>query len=377
MDLSDELLFESKTARDQGLVQLKLQYSEERLLNKAKTLLFAVWNGLGRITRQQLADFYEVSKEVIDKNYQRHKDEFDIDGVEVLRGKDLNDARDILSLASKSSQETIYTAAAALRMGFILRDSQVAKTVRTLVIRFIQDIGKEIPVEVLLQALVVSNPLLSNFTEGQRLKISAPLAIYWDKMKSTLSKNYPNGGIQDLSKNDVRKSIQFLSTYTDYLKLQGVKELPYQLAFTTRAKYPELTSDIFSFQTDSGIKKSVFMFQFDELIIDVDYVESCIGRGYLQIAKESWSVDNAYLFFVAPFGATSYAVDHIRNRLVSDYQGCVGVLTVKDLATYLYAQAFGSRKLGTVKGEINSAFKELLIYPFPELPLIGDQLNLF
>jgi DNA replication protein DnaC len=98
MNISNELLFvESKTARDQGLTELKAQHLEELVLNKVKALVFAVWKAVGRISRQQLADFYEVSIDSIDKNYQRHKDEFDIDGVEVLRGKDLKEVRDILS----------------------------------------------------------------------------------------------------------------------------------------------------------------------------------------------------------------------------------------------------------------------------------------
>jgi hypothetical protein len=312
MNISDELLFvESKTARDQGLTELKAQHLEESVLNKVKALVFAVWNGVGRISRQQLANFYDVSVDSIDKNYQRHKDEFDIDGVEVLRGKDLKDGRDILSLPSKSSQEAIYTAAAALRMGFILRESEVAKAVRTAVISIIQGIGQQVKSETPLQGLVQTHPILSSFTEGSKIKISAPFSRYWEKMKTTLSRNYPNGGVPGMSKDDIRKNIQFLSTYTDLFKLQGKKELPYELSSNIRAKYPDLITDIFSFQSGDDVIKSAIMFQFDDLIIDASYVESCVGRGYIQIAKEYLKLDAAYLVFVAPFGATSYAEDFI------------------------------------------------------------------
>nr|AAA25515.1 ORF [Nostoc sp.] len=196
-------------------------------------------------------------------------------------------------------------------------------------------------------------------------------------MKSTLSRNYPNGGIPNYSKDDIRKDIQFLSTYTDNLKLEGVKELRFELSSELRAKYPDLTSDLFHFETDDGSKKAVIMFQFDKLIIDVEYVEQCVGRGYLQIAKESLNVDKSYLVFVAPFGATSYAEDYIRKRLSSENKGCVGVLTVQELANFLYTQAISSRKLGTAKGEINSGFKHLLTYSFPEPPVVAEQLSIF
>ena len=98
MDFSSDLLVESKSAREQGIGKLKIQHSEEQVLNKVKQLFFAVWKDVGRASRQQLADFYEVSVESIDSNYQRHKDEFESDGVEVLRGADLKEGKRIMRL---------------------------------------------------------------------------------------------------------------------------------------------------------------------------------------------------------------------------------------------------------------------------------------
>lgn len=377
MEYSQELLFESKTARDNGLIKLKTQHSEEKVLNKVKILVFSLWNGIGRITRLQLADFYDVSVDAIDKNYQRHKDEFEIDGVQVLRGEDLSNARNVLSLPSKSSQETIFTPAAALRMGFILRDSEVAKAVRTFAIRFIQGIGEKLTQEIVLSALIKSYPVLSSFSEGQRVKISAPLAKYWDRMKFTLAKDYPDGGIPDFkSHEDIRKKIQFLSTYTDSFKFEAMKELRYELANETKGIYPPLTSQIFPFDLSDESGTAVIMFQFHNLIVDMPEVKRWLGIDYIQTAKEFLKVDRAYLFFVAPFGATSLAGAYIKNRLNSDYKGYVGVLTVQDLVSFLYNQAISSRQWGKAKGEISSEFKSLLSYPFPEIPEIADQLSL-
>nr|AAA25514.1 ORF [Nostoc sp.] len=150
MDLSDALLCESKTARTQGLTQIKSQHSEEQILNKVKALFFAVWNDVGRLSREQLATFYDVPLATIDSNYKNHKDEFEIDGVKPFKGKDLKQLKGILPLSPNSPEEVIYTPAGALRMGFILRDSPVAKTVRTAAIRFIQGVGSSLPNEVLL-----------------------------------------------------------------------------------------------------------------------------------------------------------------------------------------------------------------------------------
>ena len=369
LDFSSDYLVESKSAREQGIDKLKLQHSEERILKKVKQLFFAVWKDAARATRQQIADFYEVPVATIDSNYKDHKEEFQSDGVENVTGSDLKALKGVIPLSENAPAAVIYTPAGALRMGFILRDSEVAKTVRTIAIRFIQGVGQQIGSQEILQGLTSSYPVLSSFIERKAPKISAPLANHWSKMKSTLRKNYPNGGIANKKTDEIRKDIQFLSTYTDTFKLQGIKELRYQLASEPKGKYPSLISDLLNFDVADGSGSTVIMFQFDDLVIDVPYVEDCVGRGYIQLAKEFLKVDQAYLFFVAPFGATSYAEDHIKNRLPIEYKGYVGVLTVEELARFLHAQAVSSRKLGIAKGEIATEFKTLLSYPFPELPL--------
>lgn len=377
MDFSDDFLVESKAAREQGLAKLKAQHSEEQILNKVKALFFAVWQGVGRISRQQLADFYEVSIEAIDKNYQRCREEFRSDGVEVFSGKALSEVRDILSLTSSTPKETIYTPAGALRMGFILRDSEVAKMVRTAAIRFIQGVGQQVSGQIVLQSLINSHPSLSHLVEGSSLKVSSRYAPYWDKMKSSLKKKYPTGGLPGVSSDELRKAIQFCSTYTDYFKLQGIKELNREIAGQARGQYPSLISDIFSFEASGETGTVVLMFQFQDLVIGMDYVQECVGRGYIQTAKDSLGVDRACLIFVSPFGATSYAQDYINRYLVNEYRGYVGVLTVKELADILYDQAWKARTLGTARGEVTREFSKLRTYEFPEPPAIYEQLGLF
>jgi hypothetical protein len=253
----------------------------------------------------------------------------------------------------------------------------VAKSVRTFAIRFIQGIGEKLTEEMVISALIKSYPVLSSFSEGYKVKISAPLARYWDRMKFTLAKDYPHGGIHGFkSHEDIRKKIQFLSTYTDSFKFEAIKELRYELANETRGIYPPLTSQIFPFDVGDESGTAVIMFQFHNLIVDLPEVKRWVGIDYIQTAKEFLKVDRAYLFFVAPFGATSSANAWIRERLNSDYKGCVGVLTVQDLVTFLYNQAILSRQWGKAKGEISSEFQSLLSYPFPEIPEIADQLSL-
>ena len=130
MILSDSVLIESKSARDNQLARVSHDRAQE-VLNKVKSLYFALWQGIGTCTTEQVADFYEVPADNARQLLKTYRDEFESDGVKTLRGKTLRDVRDLLSLTSAPSNLTIWTPRAALRLGMLLRDSEVAKQVRT------------------------------------------------------------------------------------------------------------------------------------------------------------------------------------------------------------------------------------------------------
>ena len=128
--ISDSVLTESFSARENQLAQIESEQATE-ILSKIKSLYFALWQGEGIATTEQMGQFFGVEVATIRKVYHRHKDELATDGVKTLRGKGLKDVRDILSLSSKQSNIMIWTPRAALRLGMLLRDSEVAKAVRT------------------------------------------------------------------------------------------------------------------------------------------------------------------------------------------------------------------------------------------------------
>jgi hypothetical protein len=128
--LSDSVLVESKSARDTQLEQVTHEVAQS-VLNKVKTLYFALWQGTGVATTELMAEFYEVDYEVVKKVSQRHRDEFEADGLRTIRGRNLKDVGDKLSLSSKAASLTLWTPRSALRLGMVLRDSPIAKVVRT------------------------------------------------------------------------------------------------------------------------------------------------------------------------------------------------------------------------------------------------------
>ena len=128
--VSDLVLIESKSARDNQLERMSHD-SAQSILSKIKSLYFALWNGVGIATTEQLADFYEVPEANIRQLLKSHRDEFESDGLKTLRSGTLKQVRDLLSLTPTTVNATVWTPRAALRLGMLCRDSAVAKTVRT------------------------------------------------------------------------------------------------------------------------------------------------------------------------------------------------------------------------------------------------------
>jgi hypothetical protein len=134
MILAESVLVESKSARDKQLERVSHDRAQE-IFNKVKILYFALWQGVGTSTTDQMAEFYEVSVDAVQKVIQRHRDELEFDGLKTVKGKDLKSLRAIaidgLSIPDATTIITAWTPRAALRLGMVLRDSAVAKAVRT------------------------------------------------------------------------------------------------------------------------------------------------------------------------------------------------------------------------------------------------------
>lgn len=369
MRISDSILLESKSARDRGLSEIELRESQQNLLGRVKPVFFAVWRGTGYLSLKQVAEFYEVSSETVKKNFQRTRSEFIADGVKVPRGQSLKEVRDIMSLTSSSPSATIFPPRAVMRMGFILQDSEVAAQVRTAALNLIQGVS-ELFEDGILEALLANQPILAPIVNGGQLSISSPLSQHYSAIERGLRRSYPDGGIKGMHKNDIRDRLAALSTYTQNWKLESQKELAYRLKNSRRAKYPDLTSNVIEISVDGQSKSAVLLFHISDLVVDQTDVEAAVGRQYVKRAKDHFSVDYAFLFLIAPFGATPAAQDAILKDLPTDMRGFFGVMTVKELAQILRDQAWSERKHGILKGEINTNFKDILEYEIPVSPLL-------
>jgi hypothetical protein len=140
-------LTESVSLRNQNLKE----FSDEKAintLNKAKSLVMAVWEGKNIAITEQIAEFYAVPINTVQSAIKNNRSEFESDGLRLIKGKELIElkAMSLIDITLETSSLIIWTPRAALRLGMILRDSLVAKNIRDLVLDLVETIPQNTPI---------------------------------------------------------------------------------------------------------------------------------------------------------------------------------------------------------------------------------------
>ncbi|MFB6615264.1 restriction endonuclease [Streptomyces sp. NPDC056367] len=129
--IDESVLLESRTMRTSVL-------GRTEVLDKVKTLSLLP-DGL-HVTTAMVATYFEVAEEVVNRLRQRHREELTANGMRTLKGSDLERfERDNLSLSKGSYPQgrggrvhlAVYTRRTILNVAMLLRDSEVARSVRT------------------------------------------------------------------------------------------------------------------------------------------------------------------------------------------------------------------------------------------------------
>lgn len=140
-NITEEQLIESEEVREELIGRIDV-------FDKVKGLLLLP--ALEMATTKQVAEFTDVSYNVIEKVWQHHKDEIKSDGaryyrkaevVDALNGNDFSlenkKGKSIVTFDNGNKMEIpsrglkLFPKRAILRVGMLLRDSEVAKEVRT------------------------------------------------------------------------------------------------------------------------------------------------------------------------------------------------------------------------------------------------------
>ena len=136
--MKETQFIDDRTLRDASV-------SHYEVLEKVKQLLLIP--DLGVMTTEQVADYYEVEYDAVKKVYQRNADELESDGMRIekmetfLKGQNVSFQKErnkaILTYENGMTFSVtnrglkVFPRRAILRVGMLLRDSVIAKEVRT------------------------------------------------------------------------------------------------------------------------------------------------------------------------------------------------------------------------------------------------------
>ncbi|WP_342416242.1 hypothetical protein NST83_01055 [Paenibacillus sp. FSL R10-2782] len=123
--IKNDALIESKTLRESYMKHLNV-------LEKVKKLTLLPDNL--NVTVEMSANYYEVHIDAIESVIRDNKEELMSDGLEVIKGERLSAFKAECQISSRASSLTIIPRRAILRIGMLLRDSQVARAVRDLLL---------------------------------------------------------------------------------------------------------------------------------------------------------------------------------------------------------------------------------------------------
>lgn len=121
MILADSVFVESRTARDNQLERMSHERTVEAL-NRAKALLFAVWQGTAVTTTEEIVRYYNVESSVVRHASKQYRDELVSDGWREIKGTESlkslrNMGCEVFSLPEATTRVAIWTQPSCLTPG--------------------------------------------------------------------------------------------------------------------------------------------------------------------------------------------------------------------------------------------------------------------
>lgn len=138
------------------------------------------------ITVQMAADYFEVSKKTLESCIEDNYEELESDGTKVISGDELAPLKRAGLISKNVAQLMIIPRRAVLRMGMLLRDSEVAKQVRTYLLNLEEAIPKrervkpvsKIPIGSLNNAVKIVAPFMDKLGLSPEVQALTVRTIY-------------------------------------------------------------------------------------------------------------------------------------------------------------------------------------------------------
>ena len=181
--MTNEVLFTDKKA-----VELRNEYiNRTEVLDKVKTLFLIP--ELEVMTASQVAEFYGVEVETVKKCYQRNKGEIFADGIVLItykflkrqnvpirntnqmNGKYCIEFENGVRLVLPNRGATGFSKRAILRIGMLLRDSEIAKEVRTQLLNTFENATYEVQISEVDEELAIQKEIGEAYMAGDIQKL--------------------------------------------------------------------------------------------------------------------------------------------------------------------------------------------------------------
>lgn len=131
--MNQEKLLEQKELRESVINRLEVLDSVGEILLLPNTEY---------ATTEMVANYYRVDIDVVKQLTVRNKDEIVSDGYKTLTGVELSDIKSLCQIKSRARSLAIFPKRAILRVGMLLRDSEIAKEIRTKLLDITHDSEK-------------------------------------------------------------------------------------------------------------------------------------------------------------------------------------------------------------------------------------------
>ena len=279
------------------------------VLDKVKNLL--VIPAMECMTMKQVADYYEVSVEAIKGTYKYHKEEFVTDGaikhsisdiknsigvkypnlkMDNIKGGMIIEIDENTKVLIPNTGVILFPKRAVLRVSMLLRDSVIAKEVRTQLLNIVEVAQEEKP-EIITQEIQKEEDLLFNigkaFATGDSTKLMMATQEYFNYQKRNIKKlendkKLLTAEILTISDRQMFNAVMRKLVYTlhiDYPIAFGIfyKQLNYKYGINLKARGDRKPPYIRNVREDEWdkVQKSIVAILEDNHINATEFLESC------------------------------------------------------------------------------------------------------
>ena len=207
--MNQEILLINLQKRKENLNHIEVLDQVGTLLSLPNTELY---------TTEMVAEYYKVEIDAIKQSVSRNNEELSSNGYRVLTGSELSDIKSLCQIKSRARSLAVFTKRTVLNVGMLLRDSEVAKEIRSRILDIVHDSEKgEGNIDTVIEEVSEEKQLMLDRIEAEMngdfdsvCVINAKLFAIKNKRIKELENKIDNITIHSLTIEDSKKVINRL-----------------------------------------------------------------------------------------------------------------------------------------------------------------------